>query len=314
MWHCCQMPKIFYFKQKKGKPGGLPLIKKCGMTTKLNKKAIQQAIIRYCEAKDMSQNELAIKLGINGATVSKILNNKWENISDKLWRLIDNEVSGIQADNLVITRDVQTVFRLCQLAQKRHVMAGLVADTGIGKTTAITAYSLRKNVFYYYIDATITPRVFLKDFLRLTGVDFEGSLNEMMQRLAQQLNTIENPLIVIDECAKMSDRMMLTIHSLRDRTMNNCGMVLAGMPDFKKRLKKYADKGKTGYSEFFRRINKWEELEGLTVSEINSVLVKNGITDPSEQKGYRKLVKFGDLQNEINIHLMETETIISATL
>ena len=273
--------------------------------SKLDKKAIQEAILNYCESKDISRKELATLIGVNPATISKIINNKWENISDRQWRQIESEVQKVQFNNLFNTHDMQTAYNLCQAAQEKHIMAGLTADTGMGKTTALTAYSVRPNTYYYYIDATISPRVFLKDLLRQCGMDYEGNINDMLQTLALRLNSTENPLILIDECAKMSEKMMLTIHSLRDRTKQNCGIVLAGMPDFKKRLKRYADKGKTGYGEFLRRINMWQELQGLTPKEINGILVQNGITDPTEQKNFRHLKRFGDLQNEIDLYLFD---------
>lgn len=272
--------------------------------TKLNKKAIQEAVISYCKAKDISQKEFATLIGINSATVSKIINSKWENISDRQWRQIENEVKKVQSGNLVSTGDMLMAYRLCELAQKRHIMAGLTADTGVGKTTALTAFSIRPNVYYYYIDATVTPKVFLKDLLRQCGVDFEGSINDMLQALTARLNSTENPLILIDECAKMSEKLMFVIHSIRDRTMQNCGIVLAGMPDFKNKLVKYANKGKTGYGEFLRRVNIWQELQGLSTKEINAILSGFGITEPGEQINFRNIKRFGDLQNEIDFYLL----------
>ncbi|PZP44839.1 MAG: hypothetical protein DI598_14035 [Pseudopedobacter saltans] len=184
-------------------------------------------------------------------------------------------------------------------------MAGLVADTGMGKTTTVRAYALRPNVYYYYMDGSITPKIFLKDLLKQTGSEFEGSIHDMLQLLSQRLSSLENPLIVVDECAKMCDKLMFTIHSLRDKTLSNCGILLAGMPDFKKKLAKFAAKGKTGYGEFFRRINYWQDMDGLSTREINAVLVKNGIEDSEAQKDFRHLKRFGDLMNEINVYHIE---------
>lgn len=269
----------------------------------LDKKAIQASIKAFCETKNISRKEFAFKADVSPATISNILNDKWDNINDKLWRQVENAANSGNTDNLMPTRDCNKVFKMCEIAQKSHKMFGLAADTGMGKTTALTAYMARPNVFYYYIDATITPKVFLKDLLRELGVSFEGNLNEMLQRICLELNIIENPLLIVDECAKLSDKMMLYIHSIRDRTINNCGIVLAGMPDFKNRLIKYANKGKTGYGEFFRRVNDWFDLDGLTTGEINGILRYYGIDDPIEQKDFRNSKKFGDLKNDIDRYL-----------
>lgn len=269
---------------------------------------LKQAIADYCNIKQISRNEVAKLAGVNPAIVSKIMNDNWVNISEKKIRLLASFVNvSTQLGEIYSTRDSRSVVQLCTVTQERHLMSGLTADTGMGKTTCIKAYSLRPNVFYYYMDGTITPKIFLKDLLRQTGSEFEGSIYEMLHTLCNRLNSIENPLILIDECAKMSDKLLFTIHSLRDKTLKGCGIVLAGMPDFKKKLAKFAAKGKTGYGEFFRRINYWQELEGLSTKEINAVLIKNGIEDMETQKDFRHLKRFGDLMNEINVFHLENE-------
>jgi DNA transposition AAA+ family ATPase len=181
-------------------------------------------------------------------------------------------------------------------------MIGLIGDTGMGKSTTLKAASMRANTYYCYIDPTLTPKVFLKGLLRDMGISFDGSLNAMLNRAADELNMLNAPLLLLDECGKLSDAMVLMLHSLRDKTILNCGMVLAGMPNFKNRLIGHVNRGKTGYSEFFRRINMWHELKGLAASEITYVLNANGITDKEAQRDFRRLNRFGDLMNEILLY------------
>ena len=266
------------------------------------KQQVQGAIPAYLKSKAITQKELATMLEISDAVISNIKNAKWESIDDKVWRKVWNLVNPENAGGLFRTRDYETVNNACNAARNVKYMIGIIADTGMGKTTALAAYAKRPNVFYYYLDSTVTPRIFLKDMLRIMGVRFEGSLNAMLNRMAEELNTITNPLVMLDECGKMSAKMMLLIHSLRDKTIGNVGFVLAGMPDFKNNLIKFVDRGKTGYGEFYRRINVWVELDGLTADEIAMVLSENGITDKEEQREFRKLTRFGDLMNEIKIY------------
>ena len=263
---------------------------------------VQAAIAPLLKVKGISQKELATMLDMSDAVISNIKNGKWESIDDKVWRKVWNLVNPEHASGLYNTRDYETVTNACIGARGEKYMVGITADTGMGKTTALQAYAMRQNVFYYCLDGTVTPRIFLKDMLRIMGVKFEGTMNAMLNRIADELNTILHPLVILDECGKMSHKMMLLIHSLRDKTITNAGFVLAGMPDFKNTLIKCVERSKTGYGEFERRINIWLELDGLTSEEIYTVLADNGITDKEEQREFRKLTRFGDLMNKIKLH------------
>jgi DNA transposition AAA+ family ATPase len=276
------------------------------MNTNVNQKAIRDAMISYCEVKEISLNEFSKQIGISNATISNIKNGKWANIDNKIFRKIDVVVAGTDFSEVLTTRDFKMVETVCNAAQKNKKMIGLIADTGMGKTTGLKSYSYRSNVFYVYVDSTITPRIFLRQLLKDFAISFEGNLYEMQQKVIEKLNTIESPLIILDECAKLNDKMLLTIHSIRDQALKNCGFVLAGMPDFKHKLVKNANKQKTGFSEFLRRINMWHELEGLTIGEINGILSTYGINDQIEQKSFRQYRRFGDLKNEIDNYILTT--------
>jgi DNA transposition AAA+ family ATPase len=267
---------------------------------------VQSAIGPYLKIKNITQKELATMLDISDAVISNIKHSKWESIEDKVWRKVWNLVNPENAGGLYSTRDYETIVNACNAARSVKYMVAITADTGMGKTTSLSAYAMRPNVFYYYLDSTVTPRIFLKDMLRIMGVKFEGTLNAMLNRIADELNTVASPIVMIDECGKMSAKMMLLIHSLRDKTIGNAGFVLSGMPAWQNDLIKAVERGKNGYGEFHRRINIWVQLEGLTSEEIKTVLTDNGITG-DEQKEFRKFTRFGDLMNEIKLYKLTAE-------
>ena len=184
-------------------------------------------------------------------------------------------------------------------------MIGLVADTGVGKTRALTAFSLNKNVFYVAYDKTMAPKHFFIALLREMGISFEGNVNDMVNRIADELNVLNNPLLIIDEAGKLTHAMILYLHVLRDKTAKNCGIVLGGMPYFKSNLVKFSNKQKEGYAEFYRRVNLWQTLEGLTTSEITYICQQYGVTDPETIRDMRGKKRFADLQNAILLHQIE---------
>ena len=277
------------------------------MTNLPQKEQIRNAINSYCTAKGMSKNELATQAGVSSATLSNIENRKWESIDDKLWRKLWNKVSDSNAIALVKTSDYATCEKTCIAAQKNHFMIGLIADTGMGKTTALTAYSLRKNVFCIVYDKTMAPKHFFIALLREMGIAFEGNINEMVNRIADELNIIDNPLLIIDESGKLTHTMILYLHVLRDKTIKNCGIVLAGMPYFKSNMAKFSSKGKEGFAEFNRRINLWQELKGLSRTEIAFICNSYGIADNDTIKEMQGKKRFGDLYNEILLHQIQNQ-------
>ena len=202
----------------------------------------------------------------------------------------------VKQNELYQTGDLLSVFRACEVTQEHKLMTGLIADTGMGKTTSLRAFATRENVFMVTVDKTMNAkRLFLK-ISEAVGVVFDGNIHDVMLRVAAELNGLESPLLIIDEAGKLNHVMTLYMHDLREYTKDNCGIVLAGMPYFKKRLMHFSEQQKEGCSEFLRRVNVWHELRGLSRGETESVCRANGIEgDCKEYYGLR----FGDLMNKI---------------
>lgn len=274
--------------------------------TNVEKELIKTSIASYCKAKDITAEELAVKAGVSYSDVIYPIimgrPSKMAAIGEKLWRKVWNVISPDVMEGLHPTADFNSVLALCDSARKNHMMFGLTGDTGMGKSTALRAYCVRPYVYYHYISPTTQVRTFLTSLLREMGVNFYGNTDDMLNMVAEELNSQPDPLLIIDESGKINTRLMLCLHSLRDKTLLNAGIVLAGMPAFKNGLIKQVSKGTNGYSEFYRRINLWHELKGLTAAEITHILEANGIKDKEEQREYRRYNRFGDLMNAITLH------------
>lgn len=263
------------------------------------KSEIKKAVNNYCSERGISKNDLAIKSGISDSTLCNLENERWNSLSNAMLLRIWNFVTFNNVENLCSTADFVSTFKLCDKARKYHFMVGLTADTGMGKTTAVTAYARQRNVFYLCYDKTMNPRQFFVRLLRELAYPFDGNMNEMISRAADELNRLDSPLLIIDEAGKLNHTMILYLHVLRDKTRSNCGIVLAGMPYFKTNMQHYADREKEGYAEFLRRINIWQAFGGLSGKEVEEICKKNGVTDPSRIKELKRIRRFGDLMNEI---------------
>lgn len=277
------------------------------LTNVPEKGEIKKAVNQYCKDKGLSKCDFSVKSGISDATLSNLEAERWDKLSTAMLIRIWNFCNQNIVEDLYSTTDFVSTFKICDKARKYHFMIGLTADTGMGKTTAISAYSRRKNVFYVCYDKTMNPRQFFISLLRELAYPFDGNLNEMIARAADELNRMESPLLIIDEAGKLNQTMILYLHVLRDKIKGNCGVVLAGMPYFKDNMQRMASKEKEGYAEFLRRINLWHSFVGLQPKEIEDICTSNGITTPERIKELKRKRRFGDLMNEIYLEKVMRE-------
>lgn len=269
----------------------------------LIKEQVQNAIAPYLKYTGFTSERLAEKAGIGISVLIKIKRGEWAGIDDKIFKKVWQIINPATIEGLFQTADLKSAIDAMNNAVKYKRMIAITGDTGMGKTTALRSYAIMKpNVFTMYLDGTTTPIVFLTELLREMGISCYGSPAEMRDKVVVELNSLEEPLLIIDEFGKAKDKLILLIHSIRDRTKDNAGIVIAGMPRFKNDMIKKVNSGVNGYSEFFRRVNIWHELNGLSKDEITYILEQNGITDKGEQMEYRNFRRFGDLDNAINLH------------
>ena len=119
--------------------------------TKLQKEDIRAKLAQHVTLFS-SQNKAANSLkGVSSATISQILNGKWDLISDEMWRNISAQVEA--ADNgpnwvVVETTPYCIIFDLLDDAQCNSLVYGAILRAGRGKTETIKSYvKTHKNVY-----------------------------------------------------------------------------------------------------------------------------------------------------------------------
>ena len=149
----------------------------------------------------------------------------------------------------------------------------------------------------------MNPKRLFLSILRALNVSFDGNIHDIVTRISDELNRLDDPLLIIDEAGKLNHTMILYLHELREYTRTNCGIVLSGMPYFRYHLQKAADCQKEGYAEFLRRINLWHEMSGLSKAETEYVCSDEGIPVKPSFYGLR----FADLMNQILLEQIKNE-------
>lgn len=264
-----------------------------------NKQTLKEKINTYCKSKGISKAEFARRAGVSGATLSSIEKDKLENISEGMANRLFSVINETSANAVYKTSDFMAVQKACEVAKEYHFMIGITGDTGTGKTTALNHYTANKNVYKITLTKSMHQRFFLDTFLRVLGIECYGALSDKTAKIIETLNTKTNALVMIDEAGKITPNVMLLLHDIREATRFNCGFILAGMPYFKTNLEKNAKREKVGFAEFLRRVNLWQELDGLSSTEIKAIISDKGFNKDTDYKDFAGFVRFADLENKI---------------
>ena len=253
----------------------------------------------FLASKKTSKVKLAKKMGISHAVLTYVTQEQWESVSEEMLLKIINTLKTTSDDyKLVRTANFNTVMLLCEDATKRRAMYGLIGCTGAGKTTALKQfYSTQKNVFYIACKNIMNRKQFFASLLKELGINFYGTVYDMVTRIEDEFKILENPLLIIDEAGKLSHTLLLDLHDLRNSTMNNLGIILSGCEYFKENLEKGVRKDKQGIPEFYSRVVSWQTLSMPTRKEVEAICNVNGIE--FENMNRRSYSNFRDVFNDV---------------
>ena len=117
--------------------------------TNVQEKAeLKKAVSLYCVQRGISKADFAVKVGVSSATLSNIENERWEKVSEAMCKKIWSQLKKESTGNLYNTIDFESVCKLCESAQKHHLM---IPEQGkrhrlppIPKTEMFTALLLKK--------------------------------------------------------------------------------------------------------------------------------------------------------------------------
>ena len=245
----------------------------------------RELINRFAAVKGLSKNELSKQLDVSGATLSHIENGHVDKLTESMLLKIKNKLDSGNNWTLVRTSNFLTIEKICNEARRTKRMYGIIGYSGAGKTTALSVYyKNHPDTYLITCKKTMSPKQFFIQLLKVLGIQFTGTIYDIIERIANELNSKKDAVVLIDEAGKLSHTILLYLHDLRDWTENTTGIVLAGVEYFKSNLRKAVERQKEGIPELFNRIGFWQELNAPTPAEIEKICEVNGIADESQSK------------------------------
>ena len=254
------------------------------------KQQIKEALAAYM-AKYPSRNKAAQSLkGVSAPTISSIMNDKWVNISDDMWRNIAAQVcTGVSGEwQIVATSAHQEMNYVLDDAQRWRNVTWVVGDAGCGKTTAARQYEAEHGeVFYILCSEDMRRGDFIRDIARRIGIRTDGyTLRDNLDAIIAALVQMQHPLLIFDEADKLSERVFHYFIDLYNRLEERCGIVFFSTAYIKRRIKMGLRYDKKGYNEIDSRIGrKFFELEPTGPSDVYAVCAANGLNDKAVISG-----------------------------
>jgi hypothetical protein len=269
-----------------------------------NKQQIVEATKAYLiKRTDVNQSDLAKTIGYGPAAISQVLSGTYAGDDSKILLLLAKEVGFEIGQKWLVRRtgNFNAIQNICNEAQEEHRMMAICGNTGLGKTTALEYYRRHTgNTFYVLSDVLMKPKDMLRAIMRSMGIEMDGSLSEMLNRIIDKGLEIENLLLVIDDSGKLMEhpKCYFIIQLIYDRWEGHSGIVLAGMPVFREFMKKMVLKGKNGFPELARRISHWEFLKPMESAFVSAAAADYGITDTNAVKLIaERCTNYGDVKN-----------------
>lgn len=252
-----------------------------------NEKQLIADKLRAYVAKYASQNKAVASMkGTSAGTVSNILNGKWENISEDMWRKVSDQVKSVGDKDvgwqIVETQAFHDITLALRDAQDYKNVTWVVGEAGSGKTTTARIFGEEnKEVFYILCSEDLHKGDFVREIATKMGIRTDGyTVRELWMTIQDELNQMDAPLLVFDEADKLIESVFQYFISLYNKIEDKCGVVFLSTDYIKTRISRGLRCKKRGYKEFYSRIGrKYFELEDTTLQDVFAICSANGLTD-----------------------------------
>lgn len=240
------------------------------------------------------QRPTATKVGASAATISQILNDKWDLISNEMWSKIGAKLGYVAnngwklVSNIFNMRVIETTF----LDAKNNSMMMCVSHkAGSGKTAGskvfLDKYS-NKQVYYIHCREW-TAKQFLTELRRTLGIEQPhgyATAHELLSDVVEffLVRAGKKPLLIVDEADKLKASALRAFIPLYNSTEDQLGIVLMGTENLSSEIKRGVRFNKKGFDEIDSRLGRqYVRLYGANKRDVQAICAANGITSKTKQ-------------------------------
>lgn len=243
---------------------------------------MRSALLAYCD-NFPTRNRAAESLqNVSSATVSQLINGKYELISDDMFTRIAVQI-GFSFDSWTLHegktfREITYAFAD---AQAYRNVTWVVGDAGCGKTTAAIEYRrTHRNVFYILCSEDMRRSDFVREMAKQVGAPTDTTnLRDMLENAISMIAFLSNPLLIFDEGDKLTDSVFNYFISIYNRLEGHAGIVFLSTDYIKRRIENGLRYNKKGYKEINSRIGRrFYEVSATEQNDIYAICQANSLT------------------------------------
>lgn len=226
---------------------------------------------------------------VSESTIINIKNDRWESVSDNMWRNIAKQV-GFSTKGVWHYAPIATskmLIKYLEDAGESGNTYGIIAKAGGTKTFTTEQFCKRnENAFHINCAEYFNRKVFLQAILDEMGKENQGyTVAEMMQEIVKSIMPLDSPLIVLDEVDKLPDPVLYFFITLYNQLNDKCGLVLMATDFLSKRVERGIRINKKGYKEIFSRVGRrFIHLKDVEEHEVGEICRANGLHEPAHIK------------------------------
>lgn len=256
----------------------------------------------------------AISLGITASVYANLKQGKTDRqISEASWLGIARRLGvTLRPEEAWVAVETETYnyitaqLRACQEGALSTVLCDI---PNIGKTFTARLYS-KRNSHVAYIDCSqVKTKVKLvRQIAKELGISSSARYSDVYQDLVYYLQSVSNPLVILDEAGDLQYEAFLELKALWNATEGCCGWYMMGADGLKAKINRSIECAKVGYAEIFSRYGARyskvtpelkKELDAFLLSEAILVARANSPEGVDATKLARKAVGLRRVRTEI---------------